>query len=231
MYQKYRIRERSKLETLLVINAHPMVDAESPVSLQVLRHFLETYREMNPEGPIEQIDLYRETIPCIDRTFLSLYDKRRSGEPLTEEEQALDSRMTEILQQFKRAKKYVIAMPLHNFSIPSKLKDYIDNILIAKETFAYTDKGSVGLLTDGRNVLVIQASDGIYTNQDWYTEVEYSHKYLKAMFNFMGVDYQIIRAQGSYSRGKDEVLAQAFREAESAAASFARSVHVEGAIK
>lgn len=184
---------------------------------------------MNPEGPIEQIDLYRDSIPCIDRTFLSLHEKRRSGEALTEEEQALDSRMTEILQQFKRAKKYVIAMPLHNFNIPSKLKDYIDNILIAKETFAYTDKGSVGLLTDGRNVLVIQASDGIYTNQDWYTEVEYSHKYLKAMFNFIGVDYQIIRAQGSYYLGRDEVLTKAFHEAESAAASFARAVHVENA--
>lgn len=218
------------MEKLLVINAHPMVDADSSISLQVLHHFLETYREMNPEGPIEQIDLYRETIPCIDRTFLSLHDKRRSGEPLTEEEQALDSRMTEILQQFKRAKKYVIAMPLHNFNIPSKLKDYMDNIMIAKETFAYTDKGSVGLLKDGRNVLVIQASHSILTNHDWYTEVEYSHKYLKAMFNFMGVDYQIIRAQGSYFWGKDEVLAQAFREAESVAASFARADHIEGAI-
>ncbi|EHB66012.1 FMN-dependent NADH-azoreductase [Paenibacillus lactis] len=219
------------METLLVINAHPMVDADSSISLQVLHHFLESYREMNPEGPIEQIDLYREPIPCIDRTFLSLQEKRGSGEPLTEEEQALDSHMTEILQQFKRAKKYVIAMPLHNFNIPSKLKDYMDNIMIAKETFAYTTKGSVGLLNDGRSVLVIQASHSILTNHDWYTEVEFSHKYLKAMFNFMGVDYQIIRAQGSYLRGKDEVLAQAFREAESAAASFARNDHVEGAIK
>ncbi|CAM3604047.1 hypothetical protein PALA111701_17110 [Paenibacillus lactis] len=69
------------MEKLLVINAHPMVDAESPISLQVLRHFLETYREMNPEGPIEQIDLYREPIPCIDRTFLSLQEKRGSGDP------------------------------------------------------------------------------------------------------------------------------------------------------
>ncbi|HAF98231.1 MULTISPECIES: NAD(P)H-dependent oxidoreductase [Paenibacillus] len=218
------------METLLVINAHPMVDADSSLSLQVLHHFLESYREMNPEGPIEQIDLYREPIPCIDRTFLSLQEKRRGGEPLTEEEQALDSRMTEILQQFKRAKKYVIAMPLHNFNIPSKLKDYMDNIMIAKETFAYTDKGSVGLLKDGRSVLVIQASDGIYTNEDWYTEVEYSHKYLKAMFNFMGIDYQIIRAQGRL-RGKDQVLAQAFHEAEFAAVSFARADHVEGVIK
>lgn len=209
------------MEKLLVINAHPKVEDDSSVSLTVLRHFLETYRKLNPEGPIEQIDLYAEDVPCIDRIFFSVQEKMQKNEHLTEEEQRLTSRMSDILRQFKSAKRYVIAMPLHNFNIPSKLKDYMDNILIAKETFAYTDKGSIGLLTDGRNVVVIQASDGIYTNQDWYTEVEYSHRYLKSMFNFMGVDYQIIRAQGNHSLKRDEVLAKAFQEAESAAASLA----------
>lgn len=74
------------------------------------------------------------------------------------------------------------------------------------------------MLTDGRSLLVIQASDAIYTNNDWYTEVEYSHKYLKSMFNFMGVmDYQIIRAQGNAFFDRDQVLAQAYKEAEEAA--------------
>lgn len=211
------------MEKLLVINAHPIVESESSVSLLVLRRFVERYRKLNPEAPIEQIDLYREPIPCIDRTFLSVQEKKKRDEPLTEEEQRLASRMSDILRQFKDAKKYVIAMPLHNFNVPSRLKDYIDNILIAKETFAYTDKGSVGLLHDGRNVLVIQASDGIYTNEDWYSEVEYSHKFLKSMFNFMGVDYQIIRAQGNYSLGRDEVLAKAYREADETAASWTKA--------
>ncbi|MDP4096269.1 NAD(P)H-dependent oxidoreductase [Paenibacillus sp. P96] len=216
------------MEKLLVINAHPKVEADSSVSLIVLRHFLETYKKYNPEGPVEQIDLYQDYIPCIDRIFLSTQEKMKRNERLTEEEQLLASRMSEIMRQFKSAKKYVIAMPLHNFNVPSKLKDYMDNILIAKETFAYTDKGSVGLLNDGRNVLVIQASDGIYTNQDWYAEVEYSHKFLKSMFTFMGVDYQIIRAQGNYFFKRDELLAKAFQEAEAAAASFAQSSNLKG---
>ena len=202
------------------MNAHPKWDSDTSVSLQVLRHFLEAYKRRHPESTVEQIDLYREYIPCIDRTFLTLQEKKRREERLTEEERTLDSRMSELMRQFKKAKRYVIAMPLHNFNVPSKLKDYIDNILIAKETFAYTDKGSVGLLNDGRKLLVIQASDGIYTNQDWYSEVEYSHQYLKSMFNFMGVDYQIIRAQGNHSLSREEVLDKAFQEAEAAAYEF-----------
>lgn len=208
------------MENLLVMNAHPKWDSDTSVSLQVLRHFLEAYKRRHPESTVEQIDLYREYIPCIDRTFLTLQEKKRREERLTEEERTLDSRMSELMRQFKKAKRYVIAMPLHNFNVPSKLKDYIDNILIAKETFAYTDKGSVGLLNDGRKLLVIQASDGIYTNQDWYSEVEYSHQYLKSMFNFMGVDYQIIRAQGNHSLSREEVLDKAFQEAEAAAYEF-----------
>ena len=221
-------------ETLLVVNAHPRVNDSASVSLQVLQRFLDTYRTLAPEAPVERIDLYRDFVPAVDSVVLDAWGKtgriRGAGnadQPLTAEERLLTSRMEDIVRQFKRAKKYVIAMPLHNFNVPSKLKDYMDNILIAKETFAYTDNGSVGLLTDGRSVLVIQSSDGIYTNNDWYTEVEYSHKYLKSMFNFMGIDrYRIIRAQGNAVLDRKDILAQAFREAEEAAASFASDLAV-----
>lgn len=219
------------MEKLLVINAHPKVDATSSVSLQVLQHFLDTYRKLNPDGPIEQIDLYRDVVPSIDDIVLNAWEKIGRDESLNEKEQRLISRMSDILRQFKRSKKYVIAMPLHNFNIPSKLKDYMDNILIAKETFAYTKNGSVGLLTDDRSLLVIQASDGVYTNNNWYTEVEYSHKYLRSMFNFIGVEkYQIIRAQGNAFLDRSDILAKAFQEAELAAASLTEAGNVRGGI-
>jgi FMN-dependent NADH-azoreductase len=132
------------------------------------------------------------------------------------------------LQQFKSAKKYVIIMPLHNFNIPSRLKDYMDNIMIARETFKYTKNGNgVGLLTDGRSLLVIQGSGAIYTNNDWYTDNEFSHKYLKSMFNFLGIeDYQIIRAQGTSKLDKADVLDKAKNEAQEAAARLAKKVTV-----
>lgn len=210
------------MENMLIINAHPKVEAATSVSLRVLQHFLEAYSKWNPAGAIEHIDLYRDSIPAIDHMVLETWSKQGKGEPLNEGEQQITDRMSEILQQFKAARKYVIVMPMHNFNVPSKLKDYIDNILIARETFQYTEKGSEGLLIDGRSLLVIQASDAIYTNNDWYTEVEYSHKYLKSMFNFMGVmDYQIIRAQGNAILDRNQILAQAFQEAEEAAKSLA----------
>ncbi|VXC12728.1 FMN-dependent NADH-azoreductase 1 (fragment) [Bacillus mycoides] len=151
----------------LIINAHPKVDNTSSVSIKVFNHFLESYTELIPNNEtIEQINLYDDVVPMIDKTVLSAWEKQGNRQELTGEEQKVTERMSEILQQFKSANTYVILLPLHNFNIPSKLKDYMDNIMIAHETFKYTETGSVGLLKDGRIMLVIQASGGIYTNDD-----------------------------------------------------------------
>lgn len=207
------------MEKLLIINAHPTVDSPDSVSLEIGKHFIENYRKMNPNDSIEQIDLYAEEIPEINSTVLNAWGKLAAGGELTDEEKRVTAKMDKILQQFKKAKKYVIIMPLHNWNIPSRLKDYMDNVMIARETFKYTENGGVGLLTDGRSLLLIQGSGGIYTNDDWYTDVEFSHKYLKSMFEFLGIkDYQIIRAQGTNLLDKAIVLDKAKREAQEAAA-------------
>ena len=207
----------------LIINAHPKIDDTSSVSLQVFNHFLKAYKGLIHDGEvIEQINLYSDVVPMIDKTVLSAWEKQQKEQELTSQEQKVTERMSEILQQFKSANTYVIVLPLHNFNIPSKLKDYMDNIMIARETFKYTENGSVGLLKDGRRILVIQASGAIYTNNDWYTEVDYSNKYLKSMFNFLGIEnYQIIRAQGTALLEPNEVLQKAYKEAEEAASRLA----------
>lgn len=145
------------------------------------------------------------------------------NQELTIEEKEVTNRMSAVLQQFKSENKYVIVLPLHNFNVPTKLKDYMDNILIARETFKYTENGSIGLLKDGRSMLVIQGSGGIYTNNDWYTEVEYSHKYLKSMFNFIGIeDYHMVRAQGTALLDRETILENAYIEVEKIASELAK---------
>lgn len=207
----------------LIINAHPKIDDTSSVSLQVLNHFLKAYKELIPEREvIEQINLYSDVVPMIDKTVLNAWEKQQKEQELTSQEKKVTKRMSEILQQFKSSNTYIIVLPLHNFNIPSKLKDYMDNIMIARETFKYTENGSVGLLKEGRRMLVIQASGSIYTNNDWYTEVDYANKYLKSMFNFLGIeDYQIVRAQGTALLDPNEVLQQAYKEVEEAASRLA----------
>ncbi|MEK5333752.1 FMN-dependent NADH-azoreductase [Lysinibacillus sp. FSL W8-0992] len=211
------------MSKLLVINAHPEFDSITSVSLNALRNFMNFYREENSnEEIIEQINLYDDYIPQLDKTIFDAWNKQANKEELTDEQLNAITRMNELVQQFKSANKYIIAYPLHNFNVPSKLKDYMDNILIARETFKYTENGSVGLLNDGRSMVIIQGSGSIYTNNDWYTEVEYSHKYLKSMFNFMGIeDYKIMRVQGSSIINREELLKNAVKEAQQLASQLA----------
>lgn len=124
--------------------------------------------------------------------------------------------MKELLKEFKEHKRVVIVLPIHNFNVSSKLKDYMDNILIARETFKYTSDGSVGLMNDNRKVLLLQSSGAIYTNNDRYTPLEFSHYYIKEMFcNIMGFnEFDIIRVQGTAvsATNKDEIVQNAFKE-------------------
>lgn len=212
------------MSKLLVINAHPEFDSTTSVTLNTLRDFMGCYlEEKDNEEVIEQINLYDDYIPQLNKTTFSAWNKQAENQELTEEELKVITRMNELVQQFKSANKYVIAYPLHNFNVPSKLKDYMDNILIAKETFKYTENGSVGLLKDGRSMVVIQGSGSIYTNDNWYTEVEYSNKYLKSMFNFIGIeDYTIIRVQGSSVLNREELLQKASNEARQKASQLAK---------
>ncbi|OAB42132.1 FMN-dependent NADH-azoreductase [Paenibacillus glacialis] len=211
------------MSKLLIINAHPEFDSKTSASLDVLNYFLKVYKEKHPNDEvIEQINLYDDEVPMLDKTVLKAWAKQAKGEELTSQEKDVTDRMNEILKQFKSANKYVIVYPLHNFNIPSKLKDYMDNIMIAKETFKYLDTGSVGLLKDGRSMVVIQASGSIYTNDDWYTEVEYSHKYLKSIFNYFGIeDFETIRVQGTAILDRNEVLKKGYKEAEEQALKLA----------
>ena len=49
--------------------------------------------------------------------------------PLGAAEEALTARMHELVAQFKSAQRLLIAMPMYNFDIPARLKDWLDNIV------------------------------------------------------------------------------------------------------
>lgn len=71
-----------------------------------------------------------------------------NGETLTDDELMKVSRMSDILEEFLSADKYVFVTPMWNLSFPPVVKAYIDAISIAGKTFKYSAEGPQGLLTD-----------------------------------------------------------------------------------
>ena len=184
----------------LLINAHPDYTNADHFSIQLQEKFLAEYRKNFLPDDLTTINLYDMAIPRIETAGLfSVWNKQITGETLSDGENEMANRSTALLKQFKEHHRIVISTPLHNFNITSRLKDYLDNILIARETFKYTEDGSVGLMTDDYRVLLLQASGSIYTNNDRYSAFDFAPTYIKEMFtNIMGFDqFDLVRAQGT----------------------------------
>ena len=117
----------------------------------------------------------------------------------------------EALRQFKEADTVVIGAPMYNFTIPSQLKAWIDRILVAGETFRYTETGVEGLAGDKR-VIVAIARGGLYGEDSGQRSVEHAERYLTSVFGFIGITApQFIIAEGL--KVSDEMKAQAIASA------------------
>jgi FMN-dependent NADH-azoreductase len=92
------------------------------------------------------------------------------------------SEIEKIIEQFKSADKYLISTPMWNFSIPYKLKHYIDIIVQPGYTFAITDAGYKGL-AGGKPLCLILARGGSYEAD---SPIAFQKKYLDFIFGFIG---------------------------------------------
>ncbi len=178
---------------------------------------MDQINRLDSNDQVDVFNVYEEDVPFIDQDVLSAWGGAlRSGtnfEDLTVDQQEKVGRMGQILSQFKEADDYVIVSPLWNFSITPKLKAYIDNIMIAGETFRYTENGPVGMLS-GKKATIIQASGGVYSSGP-AAAMEHGSNYLKTVLSFMGVDdISTIFAEGIAIPDKSEIekLDAAYRQ-------------------
>ncbi|CZE46389.1 NAD(P)H-dependent oxidoreductase [Campylobacter geochelonis] len=190
----------------LLINAHPKFDDKFSFSHMLEAKFKEKFELKFDKKLLTQLNLYGEAIPCLDKEMLDLFENPK--------ENALSKRMDAIMEQFLSHKRVVIVMPLHNFNVTSRFKDYMDNILIAHKTFTYKSGGSVGLMNDDRKVLLLLSSGSLYTDSSRYEALDFASSYIKAMFcEMMGFnEFSLVRAEGtSLSRfSKEEILDKSY---------------------
>ena len=125
-----------------------------------------------------------------------------AADPLTHlEERGQDPHL---LDEFIAADTVVIGAPMYNFSIPTQLKAWLDRLAVAGRSFRYTEAGPEGLL-GGKRVVIALASGGQYADGDRF---EHSKSYLRAFFNFLGIEPDFVDASG-IALGADSVLERA----------------------
>ncbi len=95
------------------------------------------------------------------------------------------SHSEELIQELEGADIVVIGTPMHNFTVPSALKSWIDHIVRIGRTFNATTNGKVGTLCD-RPVFVAVSSGGGYSGEHTH-QPDFLTPYLKAIMATIGL--------------------------------------------
>ncbi|MDT4011236.1 MULTISPECIES: FMN-dependent NADH-azoreductase [Staphylococcus] len=208
------------MSQILYITAHPLDEMVSN-SMAVGKAFIDTYKAEHPEDEVVHIDLFKDEVPEIDAEVFSGWGKLQSGETLTDSEQQKVNRLTELVDQFVAADKYVFVTPMWNLSFPPAVKRYFDAVAVAGKTFKYTAEGPQGLLTD-KAALHIQSRGGYYSEGP-AADFELGDRYIRTILAFMGVpDISLIAIEGHNAEPEnaEEIKLNAIQQAEQFAKQF-----------
>lgn len=161
-----------------------------------------------PDDSYDYLDLYKENIPDLSQAVFDSFGKMRIGQPLSVDELDIQDRREALLSQFLDSDQVIILYPLYNYNVPSKLKDYMDNILVTRKTIRYTDDGEMKPLLAGqdRKVLFIQFSGHMFSTNKEFQQMDFAAQYLDKMFEKMGFENRsVLRAEGMEERTRPEV--------------------------
>lgn len=90
-----------------------------------------------------------------------------------------------LIGELEQADVLVIGTPMHNFSLPSALKAWIDHVARVRHTFDVGANGKTGRLRD-RPVFIAVSSGGRFTGER-ARQVDFLTPYLTAVLNMIGL--------------------------------------------
>lgn len=149
----------------------------------------------HPQGEIVLRDLVREPIPHIsDETIGAFYTPKTDH---TENQRQATALSDTLIAEIQSADLIVLDTPMYNFSLPSALKAWIDQIVRIGETFSFSpDKGFAGLLQD-KPVFVITATGAAFSNEA-LKPMDFLTPYLTTLLSFLGLsNIQVLTLEGT----------------------------------
>jgi FMN-dependent NADH-azoreductase len=157
-------------------------------SSRLADEFVGLLRAQHPGAEVVERDLVAEPVPHLDGARAgALFAKPQER---STEQQAVIAYSDALIAELRRADVLVLGLPMYNFGVPSQLKAWFDHVARAGETFKYTEKGAVGLLT-GKKAYVFAARGGVYGENDWQTP------FVRQFLGFLGIsEVEFVYAEG-----------------------------------
>jgi len=210
------------MSKLLYLLASPLVDRS--YSVAVADAFVDAYRAAHPNDTVVRKDLFTENLPTFDGFKLAAKYALLHGRTFTQEQKEAWRAVENAIQEFKSADKYVLAVPMWNFGIPYRLKQYFDLIVQPGLTFSFSPaEGYKGLVT-GKPLLAVVARGGEYPAGSPAEKMDFQKPYLETILRFIGfTDLRWIVVEPTLAGGEEAAerkRAQAIEAARTLAAGF-----------
>ncbi|MHA5054963.1 FMN-dependent NADH-azoreductase [Streptomyces sp. SD15] len=172
------------MATLLHIDSSVFPGGASS-SRAVTDAFRKAWEEQHPDGTVIYRDLAANPVPHISAAAWSAGFAAPSE--LTPEQSAAFAVRVELIEELEQADAVLIGAPMYNFTIPSTLKAWVDNVIMLGRTAGETPSAQ------GIPVTVVASRGGSYAPGTPREGYEYVQNYLEAVLKgTLGLDLHFI---------------------------------------
>ena len=189
------------MNTILAIHASPR--GERSHSRRLAEVFLGAWQARHPHAQLTRREVGRALIPPVNEAFVvAAFYPEPEARPLTMQADLAFS--DELVAELLGHDLLLISTPMHNFSVPSGLKAWIDQIVRLGLTFNHTLDNGVAQyepLVHGKKALIVTSRGGFGFGPGGELEaLNHADTLLRTALGFIGItDVTVVAAEGEES--------------------------------
>ncbi len=170
---------------ILHIEASPR--SRTSYSSQVARAFLESCQQARPADRVDTLNVFTARLPAFDAPAAEAKYAVMGGQAPAGPAERKWRDVLRVIDRFRGADKFVFSVPMWNFGLPYRLKQYLDVIVQPGLTFQYDAGRYLGLVT-GRPALLILARGSAYGAGSPAAAMDLQRPYLEMILRFIGFE-------------------------------------------
>jgi FMN-dependent NADH-azoreductase len=214
------------MTTVLHIDASPRTTLAG--SRVLSRALVDAFVQALPESEVRYRDLAAQPPALIDEAWIAA---NCTPEVLRTAEMAAALHESDaLIDELLAAELLVIGVPMHNFTVSTLLKCYIDQVVRAGRTFQFTAHGPQGLL--GGKQAVVVTTRGSDFSASHMAGLDYQEPYLRSVLGFLGFDeVRFITCNGMDTGDRERAMQEARVVMEEAVAEVAEALEIHAALR